>query len=1428
MLTFFNGQKGTSYKILLYLSIIVLFLILQPLALKTKIFIVYATPFVNNTLTYNASGVQLSTFFIGNKVVVRANVTDSIPASHPVKNATLNISNPNNQFNVYQQNMSTNMAITNGYTFEWNYTLNSTDITGVYKVNVTGIDSAGTTAKNSTTFSVTAGSLIVNLTAPSTVSTTNVYRYSIFTVNATITCRNGNCGNVFGTVRYNASSLYPDTPINSTVNATPLFISVLSDTPTTIGNTSALSSRSSIALDSSGKTHISYYNETSDTMGYCNNTLGYWACNNSVDISSSGIYNSIAVDSNDKIHIAELRGSSYDLRYCNNTLGSWTCTDVNTTGSIGWFPSIAIDTNNKIHIAHQTLSDDDLQYCNNTLGTWTCANVETAGSLGNSPSISIDTNNKIHIVHANTTGDNTVRYCNSTLGTWTCTNVETGGDLAISSMAMDSNNKIHIAYQNNTLGVADLRYCNNTLGTWTCANVETAGECAYYTAIAIDANDRPHISHINITDSDTLRYCYSNDFSSWNCRVIDYSGRFSDTGRAMAIKKGRLVDSTSSSPYVHITYDNGNLLKHATFTNNILSCGSLLKDESCDMIWYVNATGSLDSEYKIGTLFNSSATSVTQNHTGNATIRIVGGTLTVNLTNPIAGSTTNVYQNNTFNVNASITCNIADCGTVYGTLRYNGSSVYPDTLMNTSRWNIPFYTVGDSETRPYRNESFPSFYPPINPQYAFDNAFNDTSTFATFHPIVPSSSSNTTAFLYIWNVSRSTSGTLYYTWNVTFDEGNPIADAQAIIFVYNWNTNNYVAKKTVTATNDEHGTFSLNFDQNYVNSNGSVKVVFYAICYGDIGGYSEIDMLLRDTYILGKQNSDKSCNYLYKDRTCLLNWTINATGTPVVGYKIGVLFNSSATSVTQNHTGNATIIIIESTKPIITIQSPTNDTYSSTSVWANVTLNEAGSWCGRSLDGAANVTMINSTGNWNNQMTSLGQNGHNVRFCCNNTLNSMNCSAIQYFTVDTIAPTYSSNVTSPVTSSTYSSTQTYQFNLTWTDATSSVNTVLIEHNLTGSTTPHNTTVSTKNGNEYYFYVNSLAAGKYVYKWFANDTKNNMNGTFQRLIYVVNNATPTGSLSSSAGWSYSYPTQTSISYSESNNGDSGCTYKIYRNTTDISTGETIILGVGAYNYTLNTTGCANYSSTASLDTELLTVSQGTPDVKTFINENARNVTVTYPTSATIKGNSSSGGVLPSFNLYLFNVTMLSPSLSLSNTSQSSPVYISTTAGNGTYRVVLNNTANANWTTATNNTIFLLVNKNNTNPVDIYFVNSSGTYKNQNITITSGEETTANVTAIYQNSGTPALYEDGGSTTNPRTATLAVGTHNYLGNITGNANYTSNSTGATYYIIVNAAPDSEKPRYFDNSTNSTYAGVAVEHRLRWRSRFFRFAANSSRVC
>jgi PGF-pre-PGF domain-containing protein len=148
-------------------------------------------------------------------------------------------------------------------------------------------------------------------------------------------------------------------------------------------------------------------------------------------------------------------------------------------------------------------------------------------------------------------------------------------------------------------------------------------------------------------------------------------------------------------------------------------------------------------------------------------------------------------------------------------------------------------------------------------------------------------------------------------------------------------------------------------------------------------------------------------------------------------------------------------------------------------------------------------TSMIGTGNWSNVSKVVNSTvGTSIRWIvyANDTINNWNRSETYGFnTTSNNNPTWSNNVFSP-SSPTYSANQNYQFNITWSDDVA-LNTVFIEHNFTGSSTPHNTSFSGNESGVFYFNVSDLAAKAYVWRSYANDSSNNFNSTSQ-FIYTV--------------------------------------------------------------------------------------------------------------------------------------------------------------------------------------------------------------------------------------------------------------------------------------------------------------------------------------
>ena len=93
---------------------------------------------------------------------------------------------------------------------------------------------------------------------------------------------------------------------------------------------------------------------------------------------------------------------------------------------------------------------------------------------------------------------------------------------------------------------------------------------------------------------------------------------------------------------------------------------------------------------------------------------------------------------------------------------------------------------------------------------------------------------------------------------------------------------------------------------------------------------------------------------------------------------------------------------VDSINPAVSIQTPTNTTYATTTIPFNFTVidtNRASCWY--ILDAGANTTLASCA---NTTLSGLTQGGHNISLWANDTLNNRNSSTVS-FTVDTIPPT---------------------------------------------------------------------------------------------------------------------------------------------------------------------------------------------------------------------------------------------------------------------------------------------------------------------------------------------------------------------------------------------------------------------------------------
>src|SRR3990172_8200809 len=146
------------------------------------------------------------------------------------------------------------------------------------------------------------------------------------------------------------------------------------------------SSDSSIAVDSSGEIHISYYDCYEKGLKYASKSSEAtdWKIE-TVDsvIEGEGHYTSLAVDSSRKVHISYYDSENGNLRYATKKLGEWVPATVDSSGDVGRFTSIAVDSSGKVHISYSYsyyASFSNLKYATTESGVWVTKSVDSSGS----------------------------------------------------------------------------------------------------------------------------------------------------------------------------------------------------------------------------------------------------------------------------------------------------------------------------------------------------------------------------------------------------------------------------------------------------------------------------------------------------------------------------------------------------------------------------------------------------------------------------------------------------------------------------------------------------------------------------------------------------------------------------------------------------------------------------------------------------------------------------------------------------------------------------------------------------------------------------------------------------------------------------------------------------------------------------------------
>ena len=268
----------------------------------------------------------------------------------------------------------------------------------------------------------------------------------------------------------------------------------------------------SLALDSNGEPHISYYKATDLKLHYARRSGGTWITE-IVDPNPflhSGIGTSIAVDANDVPHISYFVNTFDEsgplfgwLKYATKVAGQWITEAPGGLDVAGGPPytSLVLDASGNPCISYTDFINSDLRIARKTGGVWTSEVVNPiVESVDRFSSITIDANGVLHIGYRTMSPSQLLKYATQSGAAWITEPVDdlAGYQVPISIDA-DAQGNPWISYSDPV--DAKLKLATKQGGVWTTQIIDSN---SYSTSIVVDSHNLPWIAYHSPAAADLL------------------------------------------------------------------------------------------------------------------------------------------------------------------------------------------------------------------------------------------------------------------------------------------------------------------------------------------------------------------------------------------------------------------------------------------------------------------------------------------------------------------------------------------------------------------------------------------------------------------------------------------------------------------------------------------------------------------------------------------------------------------------------------------------------------------------------------------------------------------------------------------------------------------------------------------------------------
>ena len=276
--------------------------------------------------------------------------------------------------------------------------------------------------------------------------------------------------------------------------------------------------KTSLAIDAGGALHVSYARRATSEVAHAFRPVGgAWATETIGASGDPNAQSSLAIDSTGGLHV--IAGAPGSLRYAAKAAGgAWTTPAPLDAPDTGPESALAVDAAGGVHVAYRDDADDDLMYLyRSPAGAWSePENVDIDADAGWGSAIAVDREGGVHITAFALETDGSgweVRYSYKAPDWFWMTNPiadpegPVGGD-EVTALVVDEAGGVHVAY----IALDGPKYAYQPPGgSWTVpAALDTvAGSLSFGPSLAIAADGGVHVGYTTYNDNDTFSLAYA-------------------------------------------------------------------------------------------------------------------------------------------------------------------------------------------------------------------------------------------------------------------------------------------------------------------------------------------------------------------------------------------------------------------------------------------------------------------------------------------------------------------------------------------------------------------------------------------------------------------------------------------------------------------------------------------------------------------------------------------------------------------------------------------------------------------------------------------------------------------------------------------------------------------------------------------------------